>query len=85
MFNLIILYLFYIINQKKIINYQVSNIFNLIYLSASFKGYKKNSDLIKKEMLEFKEKKEKSQPTRIKTSGSTFKNPVKNQIKKFGS
>ena len=34
LFNLIILYLFYIINQKKIINYQVSNIFNLIYLSA---------------------------------------------------
>jgi UDP-N-acetylmuramate dehydrogenase len=55
---------------------------NLIYLSASFKGYKKNSDLIKKEMLEFKEKKEKSQPTRIKTSGSTFKNPVKKSDKK---
>ena len=55
---------------------------NLIFLSASFKGYKKNSDLIKKEMLELKEKKEKSQPTRIKTSGSTFKNPVKKSDKK---
>ena len=49
---------------------------DLIFLSASFKGYKKKLDLIKKEMIEFKEKKEKAQPTRIKTSGSTFKNPI---------
>ena len=49
---------------------------NLIFLSASFKGYKKNSNLIKNEMLKFKIKKEKAQPTRIKTSGSTFKNPI---------
>ena len=46
---------------------------DLIFLSASFKGYKKKIDLIKDEMIELKKKKEKSQPTRIKTSGSTFK------------
>ena len=48
----------------------------------SFKGFKKNSDLIKKEIKELKEKKEKAQPTRIKTSGSTFKNPIGQSDKK---
>ena len=55
---------------------------DLIFLSASFKGFKKNSDLIQKEMKELKEKKEKTQPTRIKTSGSTFKNPIGQSDKK---
>ena len=55
---------------------------DLIFLSASFKGFKKNSNLIKKEMVELKEKKEKAQPTRIKTSGSTFKNPLDQSDKK---
>ena len=55
---------------------------DLIFLSASFKGYKKKLDLIKKEMIELKEKKEKAQPTRIKTSGSTFKNPINQSDKK---
>ena len=55
---------------------------NLIFLSASFKGYKKKSDLIKNEMIELKEKKEKAQPTRVKTSGSTFKNPLGQSNKK---
>ena len=55
---------------------------DLIFLSASFKGFKKNSNLIKKEMIKLKEKKEKAQPTRIKTSGSTFKNPVDQSDKK---
>ena len=49
---------------------------DLIFLSASFKGFKKNLDTIKNEMTKLKEKKEKAQPTRIKTSGSTFKNPL---------
>tara|TARA_B100001175_G_C19424650_1_gene597938 strand:+ start:315 stop:1220 length:906 start_codon:yes stop_codon:yes gene_type:complete len=49
---------------------------NLTFLSASLKGFKKNRELIKCEMKLLKEKKEKSQPTKIKTSGSTFKNPV---------
>jgi len=55
---------------------------DLIFLSASFKGYSKNSDLIKKEIIEFQEKKEISQPTKIKTSGSTFKNPIDQTDKK---
>ena len=55
---------------------------NLIFLSASFKGYKKNSDLIEKEMTELKKKKEQAQPTKIKTSGSTFKNPLDQSEKK---
>ena len=55
---------------------------DLIFLSASFKGYKKNSDLIKNEMINLKEKKEQTQPTRIKTSGSTFKNPLDQSNKK---
>ena len=55
---------------------------DLIFLSASFKGFKKNSNLIKKEMEKLKEKKEKAQPTRIKTSGSTFKNPLDQSDKK---
>ena len=55
---------------------------DLIFLSASFKGFKKNSNLIKKEIVKLKEKKEKAQPTRIKTSGSTFKNPLDQSDKK---
>ncbi|MDA8809166.1 UDP-N-acetylmuramate dehydrogenase [Candidatus Pelagibacter bacterium] len=55
---------------------------DLIFLSASFKGFKKNSNLIKNEMTKLKEKKEKAQPTRIKTSGSTFKNPLDQSDKK---
>jgi len=55
---------------------------DLIFLSASFKGFKKNSNLIEKKMVELKEKKEKAQPTRIKTSGSTFKNPLDQSDKK---
>jgi UDP-N-acetylmuramate dehydrogenase len=55
---------------------------DLIFLSASFKGFKKNSNLINREMAELKEKKEKAQPTRIKTSGSTFKNPLDQSDKK---
>jgi UDP-N-acetylmuramate dehydrogenase len=55
---------------------------DLIFLSASFKGFKKNSNLIKNEITKLKEKKEKAQPTRIKTSGSTFKNPLNQSDKK---
>ena len=55
---------------------------DLIFLSASFKGFKKNLNLIKNEMTKLKEKKEKAQPTRIKTSGSTFKNPLDQSDKK---
>jgi UDP-N-acetylmuramate dehydrogenase len=55
---------------------------DLIFLSASFKGFKKDSILIKNEMIKLKEKKEKAQPTKIKTSGSTFKNPLNQSDKK---
>ena len=54
---------------------------DLIFLSASFKGFKKEKELIQNEMNFLKEKKEKAQPTRIKTSGSTFKNPLDSEKK----
>ena len=55
---------------------------DLIFLSASFKGFSKKSDLVNNEMIKLKEKKEKAQPTKIKTSGSTFKNPLGQSDKK---
>ena len=55
---------------------------DLIFLSASFKGIKRDKDLIKEEIKTMKEIKEKAQPTKIKTSGSTFKNPIKQTDKK---
>ena len=55
---------------------------DLIFLSASFKGFKKKKDIIKNEIKLLKEKKEKAQPTKIKTSGSTFKNPIDQSDKK---
>ena len=55
---------------------------DLIFLSASFKGQRKNSGDILKTMLELKKEKEKNQPTKIKTSGSTFKNPLEKTNKK---
>ncbi len=55
---------------------------NLIFLSASFRGFKKDKNLINNEMKLLREKKEQAQPTRIKTSGSTFKNPVDQTDKK---
>ena len=55
---------------------------DLIFLSASFKGIKGNSIKIKNEMKELKIEKEKNQPTKIKTSGSTFKNPTLQTKKK---
>ena len=55
---------------------------DLIFLSASFKGFKKDKNLIKNEIKLLKEKKEQAQPTKIKTSGSTFKNPIDQSDKK---
>ena len=55
---------------------------DLIFLSASFKGNKSQANVINDEMLRLKKEKEKNQPTRIKTSGSTFKNPVSQTKKK---
>ena len=55
---------------------------DLIFLSATFKGNKKKKDEIEKEVINLKTKKEKAQPTKIKTGGSTFKNPIKQTNKK---
>ena len=51
---------------------------NLIFLSGTFEGKKKEKELISEEINILKEKKNKSQPSRVKTGGSTFKNPNKN-------
>ena len=68
--------------DKVIFEYRNNNLSNdLIFLSASFKGSKKDQDKIRKEVIELKKKKDNNQPTKIKTSGSTFKNPI-NQTKK---
>ena len=54
---------------------------DLIFLSASFRGEKKNRNKIDLKMKELRVVKDNAQPTKIKTSGSTFKNPI-NQTKK---
>ena len=48
---------------------------DLIFLSASFKGEYKEKKKIEEEIVYLKNKKEMSQPTQVKTGGSTFKNP----------
>ena len=55
---------------------------DLIFLSASFKGYFKDQNKAKSDVNILKEKKEKAQPTKIKTGGSTFKNPINQTDKK---
>ena len=64
-------------------DYRTNNLSeDLIFLSASFKGKKKDSKNILKIMKELKIKKDNNQPTKIKTSGSTFKNPINKTKKK---
>ena len=48
---------------------------NLIILSAKLKGHKANKEDIEKKQKNFLDLKKKSQPSNIKTCGSTFKNP----------
>ena len=55
---------------------------DLIFLSASFKGKKSDQFKINNEVKRLKKEKEKNQPTQIKTSGSTFKNPIMQTKKK---
>ncbi len=55
---------------------------NLIYLSGTFKGKLSKKDIIKNKIKELKSKKETTQPIRVKTSGSTFKNPIDQTDKK---
>ena len=50
---------------------------NLIFLSASFKGEFKEKKEIQEYIKVIKNKKDYTQPTKIKTGGSTFKNPIK--------
>ena len=70
---------------KKDINFEYRNnnlSDDLIYLSASFKGIKAQIKDIKNKTLRIRKEKEKNQPNRIKTSGSTFKNPISQTNKK---
>jgi len=70
-------------SNKIIFKYRNNNLsHDLIFLSASFKGKKSNKASIKSLMKKYKEQKETSQPTKIKTSGSTFKNPITQTDKK---
>jgi len=71
------------INAKNInFEYRETNLpKDVIFLSATFKGIKKNKQEIQKKIEDLKKKKEKAQPTKIKTGGSTFKNP-KNETEK---
>ena len=50
---------------------------NLIFLSGSFKGEFKEKKKIQEYIKVIKNKKDYTQPTKIKTGGSTFKNPIK--------
>ena len=72
-----------ILSQDIKFEYRKNNLSeDLIFLSASFKGKKGSSKNIKREMEILKSEKEKNQPSRIKTSGSTFKNPISQTKKK---
>ena len=54
---------------------------NLIFLSGTFKGSITDYN-IRKKIIDLKSKKDSSQPSKIKTGGSTFKNPVEFTNKK---
>ena len=55
---------------------------NLIFLSATFKGSILEKNKIRELMEEMSKKKNNSQPSKIKTGGSTFKNPIDQTTKK---
>ena len=64
-------------------DYRKSNLSdNLIFLSASFKGVKSKTKKIKFEIDKLKLQKEQNQPSKVKTGGSTFKNPTLQSKKK---
>jgi len=57
-------------------NYRKCNLDeNLIFISATFRGKKDDKKKIKEKIKNLTDKKKSDQPTRIKTCGSTFKNP----------
>ena len=69
--------------KKVFFEYRNSNLSDdLIFLSASFLGKKMDKDKIQKEIHKLKKTKDNNQPTKIKTSGSTFKNPITQSDKK---
>ena len=55
---------------------------DLVFLSATFKGNLLSKNKIKKLMDELSIKKNNAQPSKIKTGGSTFKNPIDQTTKK---
>ena len=64
-------------------DYRQSDLSNdLIFLSASFKGIKSDMKKIEDKMNKLKLEKAERQPSQIKTSGSTFKNPVSQSERK---
>ena len=64
--------------------YRGSDLSNeLIFLSASFKGCFEDKKKIEEITNKMKAKKESAQPTKIKTGGSTFKNPINQTQKKI--
>ena len=54
----------------------------ILFLSASFKGFKKKKDLIKNEMKKLKEKKEKLNQQKLKLVVVLLKNPIDQSNKK---
>ena len=56
---------------------------DLIFISATLKGEKKSKLNIEKKIEELVNKKKKDQPSKIKTCGSTFKNPQNNKAWKL--
>ncbi len=65
------------INSEEIkFDYRGTNLPNdLIIISAKFRGFSSAKKKIEKKITEFLEIKKKTQPSQIKTCGSTFKNP----------
>ena len=64
-------------------SYRSNNLSNkMIYLSGTFLGIKTSKSLIEDKIKKVKYQKDLSQPSRIKTCGSTFKNPIDQSTKK---
>ena len=56
---------------------------NLIFISATFRGKKGTKPNIQKKINDLVEQKKRDQPSKIKTCGSTFKNPKNNKAWKL--
>ena len=74
-----------VINSTDIkFSYRGSNLDNnLIFVSATFKGKSGKKSSIEKKINDLLKQKSKDQPTKIKTCGSTFKNPENNKAWKL--